>query len=50
MSDARAQLLDRIEQLHLNDEHQQIIALIEAHSDFPGDYDLASLLARAYNN
>ncbi len=50
MSDARAQLLDRIEQLHLDDEHQQIIALIEAQNDFTGDYDLASLLARAYNN
>jgi len=47
---AGAIVLDRIEQLHLDDEHQQIIARIERVNGHREDYVMAGLLARAYVN
>lgn len=42
--------LDKITDLHNNDEHDKIISLIEEIPEIERDYDAIGLLARAYNN
>lgn len=42
-------IIDKINQLHDENKHQEIINLIE-NSGMPLDYELTCLLARAYNN
>ncbi len=39
-----------LHQLHNNNQHQQIIDLIERHSGYMDDAELVGVLARAYNN
>ena len=48
--DSRSSLIDQINLLHEEKEHQKIIALIEGQPPSVMDYELTSLLARAYIN
>ena len=48
--DSRSSLIDQINLLHEEKEHQKIIALIEGQPPAAMDYELTSLLARAYIN
>jgi len=48
--DSRAQLIDRVNALHDEGEHQKIIALIEQLPPASMGYELTCLLARAYIN
>ena len=48
--DSRAQLIDRVNALHDEGEHQKIIALIEQLPPSSMGYELTCLLARAYIN
>lgn len=44
------ELLEKIENLHNNDEHHRIIELVYSIDESERDYDVISLLARALNN
>ena len=48
--DSRAQLIDRVNALHDEGEHQKIIALVEELPPSSMGYELTCLLARAYIN
>ena len=48
--DSRSSLIDQINLLHEEKEHQKIIALIEGQPPAAMDYELTSLLARACDN
>ena len=48
--ESRESLINQIALLHEEKEHQKIIALIEGQPPAAMDYELTSLLARAYIN
>ncbi|WP_256097238.1 hypothetical protein [Brachyspira hampsonii] len=43
-------IIEKINQLHENDEHEKIIEIINTIAEDERDIELFSLLARAYNN